>query len=122
VAFDCGLTPKEFMERHNPMFRAGSDILRPYVTRVECFAKADYQIVFINNSSAPYTGAGWQGTLHAATIQTPDESQRRIINSTMLAPVPCGTPELQDDALREFMTTTQVRRQGYDKKHLDDDG
>jgi hypothetical protein len=27
-----GLTPAEFLEQHNPMFRAGEELLRPYTT------------------------------------------------------------------------------------------
>src|SRR5690606_40362658 len=29
-AFDRGLTPQEFLARHNPMFNAGYEMLRPY--------------------------------------------------------------------------------------------
>jgi len=94
-AFDLGLTPGEFMARHNPMFSADHDILRPYATRIPCFSKGDYQVVCINNSSAPYSESqpAWQGTLHAATIPAPDASERRVVNSTMIASVSAGTPD-----------------------------
>lgn len=97
-AFDLGLSPDEFMARHNPMFRAGHDILLPYATRIPCFSKDDYRIVCINNSSAPYSESqpAWQGTLHTATILMPDESERRVVNSTMIASVPAGTPDKID--------------------------
>ena len=49
-AFDLGLSPKEFMAKHNPMFHSGYEMLRPYSTRVPCFLPDDYQIVCINNS------------------------------------------------------------------------
>ncbi|HZN34061.1 MAG TPA: hypothetical protein VFB80_09590 [Pirellulaceae bacterium] len=123
-AFDLGLTPKEFLGRHNPMFRSGSELLRAYTTRIPCFSPADHQIAFINNSSTPYSadGATWQGVLHTATVPAPDENQRRVINSTMLASVPLGTRESVSTAeLDEFLKTTAVRRQGYDKPHLQDD-
>ncbi len=123
-AFDLGLSPQEFMARHNPMFHAGYELLRPYATRIPCFAKAAFQIICINNSSTEVSRENptWQGTLHTATILTPDESKRRIINSTMIASVPIGTPDLVTETqLQDFIRTSVVRRRGYDKAHLDDD-
>ncbi|WFM72814.1 hypothetical protein [Halomonas sp. CKK8] len=114
-AFDHDLSPNEFMARYNPMFKPGHDILRPYATRVPCFSNTDYQILCINNSCAPYSESqpAWQGTLHAATITSPDESARRIINSTMIVSVPAGTSDFIDDGqLNDFLTTSVVRRQG----------
>jgi hypothetical protein len=123
-AFDLGLTPKELLAKHNPMFKSGFDVLRPYSTRVPCFSRTSFQIICINNSSAPYSTSrpAWQGTLHTATILTPDESERRVINSTMIASAPIGTPDAVDVSARsEFVSTSAVRRRGYDKLHLDDD-
>jgi hypothetical protein len=124
-AYDLGLSPKEFLARHNPMFRSGHELLRPYSTRIPCFSRSDFQIICINNSSAPYSRseAAWQGTVHTATILTPDESKRRVVNSTMIAPAPPGTPDALSEAeQQEFITTSVVRRRGYDKTHLEDDG
>lgn len=97
-AFDLGLSPGQFMSEYNPMFGRGDEVLRPYVTRVPCFSPADYRIVCINNSCAPYSEArpAWQGVLHGATIPEPDESASRVINSTMVASVPAGTPDAVD--------------------------
>ncbi len=123
-ARDLGLTPEEFLERHNPMFRAGQELLAPYTIRIPCFSPVNYQIVLINNSSAPYSahGAAWQGTLHTATIVDPNERERRVINSTMLAPADRGAADQISPAeLHDFLTITAVRRQGYDKPHLRDD-
>src|SRR5207253_562812 len=33
-AFDLGLTPTRFLEQHNPMYRRGEELLRPYITKV----------------------------------------------------------------------------------------
>lgn len=64
----------------------------------------------------------WQGTLHTATILTPDESKRRVINSTMIASVPLGTPDsITESQQQEFITTSTVLRRDYDKPHLEDD-
>ena len=112
-AFDRGISPKAFMAEYNPMFKPGYDMLRPYTTRVPCFAKADYRIVCINNSCAAYAESqpAWQGTLHTATIRTPDETVSRVINSTMIASVPVGTADKVDaEALDEFVSTSVVRR------------
>lgn len=123
-AFDLGLTPKEFLAKHNPMFKSGHEFLRPYSTRVPCFSPTEYQIICINNSSAPYSESqpAWQGTLHTATILTPDESERRVINSTMIASMPAGTADtINPEKLNDFVSTSVVRRRGYDKPHLEDD-
>jgi hypothetical protein len=122
-AFDLGMTPKEFLARHNPMFRAGHELLVPYLTRIPCFSRTNYQIVCINNSYAPFsaTDSKWQGTLHTASILLPDENQRRVINSTMIANLPSGsTDAISAGQLEEFQTTAAVHRKGYDKHHLDE--
>jgi hypothetical protein len=106
------------------MFQSNAAVLQSYATRVPCFSPADYQIICINNSSAPYSPdrPAWQGTLHKATILTPDESKRRIVNSTLIAAAPASTPDtLSASELQEFIQTAVVRRRGYDKQHLEDD-
>jgi hypothetical protein len=123
-AFDMGISPKDFLANHNPMFRAGFDMLRPYSTRLPCFSITDFQLILINNSSAPYFSDGqtWQGTLHTATLITPDDAKRRIVNSIMIASVAISTPDQMSEVeVSEFIHTPVVRRRGYDKTHLDDD-
>ena len=123
-AASLGLSPKEFMAKHNPMFKAGADLLQPYVTKIPCFGTRNFQVVCINNSCAPFSvgGTQWQGVLHTARILTPDESKRRVINSTMIASAPLGATDLVDEAsLQDFIHTSEVKRRGYDKQHLQDD-
>lgn len=123
-ALDHGLQPAEIMEKHNPMFRAGMEMLQPYATELPCFAPSDYQIICINNSCTTIGDARgvWLGTLHTATVPEPDESKRRVINSTMIcATRTAGANRLSDAALDEFVATTKVSRRGYDKTHLEDD-
>lgn len=123
-AFEMGLTPAEFLETHNPMFAAGERLLAPYTTPVACFSNRRYQVVAINNSVAPFSGTvgGWQGVLHTATINSPSDSARRVVNSMMVTPAPLGAPEGVTESQQEaFMTTRAVRRRGYDKPQLDDD-
>ncbi len=115
-AFDHRLTPKEFMATHNPMFHSGYEMLRPYATRIPCFSQTDFQIVCINNSSASFSHKkrAWQGTLHTAIIRTPDESQLRVINSTMIASEIAGTSDpITESQQHEFVTTSTIHRQGY---------
>jgi hypothetical protein len=121
-AHELGMTPIEFLQRHNPMFSAGEELLRPYTTEVPCFSHRHAQIVLINNSQAPL-GEGWQGVLHMATIHQPAEDRRRVVNSAPIASVPPGTPDAVSPAEQdEFVRTSVVRRRGYDKQHLSDDG
>lgn len=124
-AFDLGLTPKEFLEKHNPMFHRGRELIEPYTQRVPCFDKADYRVVCINNASAPFDREQprWQGTLHTAAIFTPDPAKRRVINSTMIASAPLGTTDSVSSAEQaDFVRTAVVHRKGYDQLDLEDDG
>jgi hypothetical protein len=123
-AFDMGITPSEFLDRHNPMFAAGERLLEAYTTRVRCFSNDNYQVLLINNSIAPFSDAApaWQGVLHTATIQNPDTSRRRVINSLMVASVPLGEAEPVTEREQEgFIQTSLVRRAGYDRPDLADD-
>lgn len=135
-ALDLGITPTEFLSRHNPMFEAGYELLRDYLIPVPCFSATDYQIVCINNSTASFCsdGSAWQGTLHKATVPAPDESQRRIINSIMVTSVPAASSlpgvsseptgaadKISTAEIEDFIATDAVRRRGYDKQHLEDD-
>lgn len=83
-AHTLGLTPREFLEHHNPMYAAGAKLLEPHVTQVECFNPSFAQIVVINNSSAAMDGVGLQGVMHQAIIDTPNAALQRVVNSTML--------------------------------------
>lgn len=123
-AFDMGLTPLKTLAQNNPMFQSGYDILRPYTTRIPCFSSNDFQVVCINNSFAPLSTEKpvWQGTLHTAIVISPDESKRRVINSTMIASMPLQTPKaisVEDE--KRFIETTVVRRRDYGSLQRKDD-
>jgi hypothetical protein len=122
-ALDMGISPKELLDKHNPMFVAGEQLLLPYKTDVVCFSNLNYQIVLINNSMASYCARrpAWQGVLHTASIINPSDAHRRVVNSTMIASVAKGTPEpVSESQQREFLTTNIVHRRGYDRHHLTD--
>jgi len=123
-AYDLELTPQEFLEKHNPMFAAGEQLLQPYTTTVRCFSHQRFQILLINNSIAPFSTQGetWQGVLHTATVREPSDNLRRVVNSTMVASVSIGTAEpITEVEQHQFITSTIVRRRGYDKPQLNDD-
>lgn len=118
-AADLGMTPEEFLERHNPMFKVNENLLGPYLIRLHEFNPEEFQILFINNSRS---SSGWQGLLHAAVMPSPDESQRRVINSTLICPMPIEAAEiLPASEIEDFLQSHGVRRRGYDKPHLNDE-
>lgn len=109
-AFDLGISARQFLDDHNPMFKTGQRLLDPYLSPVECFRHDHANVLLVNNSMADELGS-WKGVLHTATIPRPDEAKRRVINSTLLASVPADSPApLSADQLDEFLTTTVVRR------------
>lgn len=113
AAHDLGLTPREFMEQHNPMFGPGEQLLASYLRPLTEFDSTRYQIVLINNSCLPWTPQPEHslGVLHQATILTPDPSQSRIINSTMLVIAPPEAPEpISPDQLTDFVESDAVAR------------
>lgn len=123
-AYDRGLSPKAFLEVHNPMFAAGAELLRPYTWTVEGFSNRHAQIVVINNSIASYSTdeKALQGVLHTATIPHPSSDLRRVVNSSMIVPAARGAAGLvADREVEDFVNTTVVRRKGYDRPTVDDD-
>src|SRR5262245_5803754 len=117
-AFDLGITPARFLEKHNPMFVAGEELLRPYTTHVACFSNAHYQVLVINNIVAEWHDdrRAWQGVLHTARIMNPSEAHQRVVNSTMVASVEIGDPSpVTENDVEEFATTQLVRQHGYTK-------
>ncbi|HEV8004070.1 MAG TPA: hypothetical protein VGP63_29665 [Planctomycetaceae bacterium] len=123
-ARDMGLTPAELLAQYNPMFGRGEELLRPYLTSVACFSNRRFQILLINNSAAPYSESepAWQGVLHMARIENPDDQHRRVVNSAMVASVSLGAPDQISAAdQEEFLTTNVVHRRGYERTHLNDD-
>jgi hypothetical protein len=49
-----GITPEQFLEQFNPMYRQGEQELLPFVTELTEFRNGHYQLLLINNSSAPF--------------------------------------------------------------------
>ena len=95
AALEVGMGVREFLAAFNPMFPAGEEKLRPFVTELELPTNAPH-IVAINNRVS-------LGLLHRAIITTPDPTASRVINSMGLALA--GDPTvLPMTAMERFLT------------------
>lgn len=109
-AFDLGLTPAEFLDRHNPMFPDGLDRMASYTTTLTEFDDSSFQILVINNSVSPFGGSHLQGVLHTAEIVNPDAHRMRVINSTMIGCVDDSMASVSRDDVDNFVFAEFVRR------------
>ena len=113
AAYDLGLSPQQLLKDFNPMYKRGEELLGRYVTELPQAVEGHSRIVLINNSSLPFdaTRTNSLGVLHQAIIDAPDETQHRIINSTMLASR--EPDQVNPDAQRHFVTTEQISPKVY---------
>ncbi len=113
-SFDMGLTPSEFIDRHNPMFRDGRERLVDYTTELIEFDHTCFQILVINNSLAPVGDQRLQGVLHTAEIIAPDLDQLRVVNSTMIG---CGEEPMSgvsENDVVSFLSDDVIRKAAYE--------
>jgi hypothetical protein len=112
AALDLGITPQQFLREYNPMFRKGEEVLAPYVTELPQPEPGHARILLINNSSLPFTEDRTNplGVMHQAVIVTPDEAERRIVNSTMLV---TEGEEVAAEKREEFVRTDQISQKVY---------
>ena len=113
AAFDLGITTPEFLQDFNPMFKKGEELLARYVTELPQPGNGHSRILVINNSSLPFTEGRTNplGVMHKAIIVTPDEAERRIVNSTML--VTEAGDEISAEKQHEFVTTDGISQKHY---------
>ncbi len=113
AAFDLGVTPQRFLRDFNPMSEKGEKALGGYVSEAPQPAEGHSRIVLVNNSSLPFDEgrANPLGVLHKAVIDTPDDSERRIINSTMLAGG--ESDKLGRELQEEFVATDAISPRVY---------
>jgi hypothetical protein len=110
-AHDLGMMPAEFLQQHNPMFSSGLEKLQGFITTVTDWNECQPRIVIINNSSAASDTLGAAaGVLHGAVIPRPDNRERRIINSTMIAPA-CFVAHDPAMQVQEFVSTEEIAGQ-----------
>jgi hypothetical protein len=107
AAYDLGITPQQFLQDYNPMYRRGEELLARYVTELPQPEPGHSRILLINNSSLPFTEARTNplGVMHKAVIVTPNEAERRIVNSTMLV---TEGEEIAADKQEEFVRTDKI--------------
>jgi hypothetical protein len=112
AAFDLGITPERFLQDFNPMYKKGDEVLGRYVTELPQPIEGHSRILLINNSFLPLTDARTNplGVMHKAIIATPDETERRIVNTTMLA---VDGQEIGVETQEEFVTTDAISRKNY---------
>ena len=112
AAYDLGITPQQFLQDYNPMFKKGEEVLAPYVTELPQPKPGHARILLINNSSLPFTEARTNplGVMHKAIIVTPDELKRRIVNSTMLV---TEGEDIAVEKQEEFVATDRISQKNY---------
>jgi hypothetical protein len=105
-AADRGLTPQEFLARHNPAYAAGQELLRDYTTEVTPFRVGHYQVLLVNNSCTPVEARerGMLGVLHQAVLPEALPGRSRWIDSLMLTTAgPGEAAGLGDEEVRAFV-------------------
>ena len=109
ATFDLGITPQQFLNDFNPMYRRGEELLGRYVTELPQLAEGHARILLINNSSLPFTedGANSLGVMHKAEVVNLTESERRIVNSTMLV---TEGGEIGKERQEEFVRTNEISK------------
>jgi hypothetical protein len=112
AAFDLGITPQQFLNDFNPMYRHGEELLVHYVTELPQPADGHARILLINNSLLPFTEDRTNplGVMHKAEVVNPTESERRIVNSTMMV---TEGEENSPEKLHEFVTTDKISQKVY---------
>lgn len=110
AAFDLGISPSEYLDRHNPMFGANAERLAPYITRLEDFNSDFAQLLIVNNSRLPFyvSGRNRLGVLHQATIHTPISGAQRVINSVQIAPASLASEKVPPAEWDLFLRTDTI--------------
>lgn len=113
AAFDLGITPRQFLDDFNPMYRRGEDLLAGYVTEVPPPRRGHSRLVLVNNSSLPFADARTHplGVMHQALIVTPNDAETRVVNSAML--VAGGADEVTPRQREDFLTTDGISPRAY---------
>jgi hypothetical protein len=113
AAFALGISPQQFLQDYNPMYRRGEQRLAPHVTELPQPADGHARIVLVNNSSLPLAEARTNplGVMHKAQILNPTEAERRIVNSALLAVG--DSEEVAPEQVREFIRTDEISKKLY---------
>jgi hypothetical protein len=109
-AHQLGLSPVQFLEEFNPMYKKGMDNLAPYVMPLVEYDPSYFNILVINNSSMPLNRIDhyWQGVLHYADINGVGLGAR-VINSLSLTPlVEEASAAVSEEAVRNFLKSENL--------------
>jgi hypothetical protein len=99
----AGLSLKNYLAAHNPMFPAGEAALAPFVTELNLPPDEAFLVV-VNNSLLPFGDGNPLGVLHKAVIPSPDPAGRRVINSIGFTPRGGDVTGLPSTELDRFVT------------------
>src|SRR5262249_49737910 len=113
AAFHLRITPRQFLQDFNPMYRRGEELLNQYVSELPQPKPGHSRILVINNSSLPFTEdrKNALGVMHKAEIINPTETEKRIVNSTMIASGDEDT--VSRDQQQLFAATDEISRKNY---------
>jgi hypothetical protein len=85
AAASVGLSPREFLDRYNPTFGEGAELLKPFTTQATAFEPSRAQLLLVNNSNmGPDDLPGMLGVLHHAHIDSAPPGAARPISSVLL--------------------------------------
>ena len=112
AALDLDITPQQFLNDFNPMYKKGEEMLSRYVTELPQPAKDHSRILVVNNSFLPFTEDRTNplGVMHKAIIVTPNDAESRIVNSTMVV---MEGEEISADKQEEFVATDKISKRNY---------
>ena len=99
----------KYYELHNPIFKDGEELLKPFISQVKNFDNRTYKIVLMNNSDL--SSKKTYGILHKAEIIEKDLDQPRVINSMMLYMKPMNEPNYKTKEEEiEFLETDKISK------------
>lgn len=104
AASERGLGVNAYLSANNPMFPAGERSLGPYIQELVVPPETG-AVVIVNNSLFPDDAPNprFLGLLHKGTIERPDPTAHRVINSMGLTPDGPGAKRLPNDELDRFL-------------------
>jgi len=109
---DYDIPIEKYYELYNPIFKAGEQQLKPYITAMNGLDKNAPHIVIINNSDLESQVS--YGVLHKAEMLTENENHTRVVNSMMLyLKSPDESYHLSKNDVTQFLETDRIEGSLY---------